>query len=84
MVKEGDLVAVFHSVHRVLKAEKILKEHQLPFRMIPAPRQIAADCGLALCFVPEDRSAIEDVLTAAEMGIVELWRFESGDYSRLK
>jgi hypothetical protein len=35
MVKENDYVAIFHSIHRVLKAEKILKQEQQDFLLIP-------------------------------------------------
>ena len=48
MVKDGDYVAIFNSVHRVMEAEKLLKEKRLAVLLIPAPRALAADCGLAL------------------------------------
>lgn len=50
MVKNGDLLAVFNSAHRVMKAESILKSNKLPILLIPAPRALSADCGLALRF----------------------------------
>lgn len=84
MVKDGDYVAVFHSVHRVLKAEKILKEAAAAFRLIPAPRQISADCGLALVFAPEVRADIESLLTQADLSIVELWIMVSGAYRQVR
>ncbi len=80
MVKEGDYVAVFNSVHRVLKAEKILKEAGASFCLIPAPRQISADCGLALCFAPDVRAEIEVLLNQADLPIVALWVMQSGAY----
>lgn len=84
MVSEGHLVAIFHSVHRVLKAEKVLKHRHLTFRLIPAPRQIAADCGLALSFSQESLADIESALVAEDITIVELWRMGVGEYSRVK
>ena len=80
MVKEGDYVAVFHSVHRVLKAEKVLKEAGATFCLIPAPRQISADCGLALSFAPDVRAEIEALLNQAGLPIVALWAMQSGSY----
>jgi hypothetical protein len=78
VVKEGDYVAVFHSVHRVLKAEKILKEASISFTLIPAPRQLSADCGLALCFDPAESARIADMLDGAGVAIVELWLMQAG------
>lgn len=62
MVKESDYVAIFHSIHRVLKAEKILKHDGVEFLLIPVPRQLTSDCGLALRFSPEAKDTLLDVL----------------------
>lgn len=83
VVKEGDFIAVFHSVHRVLKAEKILKEAGIAFTLIPAPRQLSADCGLALCFDPVERARIAAMLDRAGVAIVELWVMQTGNYSQM-
>ncbi|HMB15026.1 MAG TPA: DUF3343 domain-containing protein [Pelovirga sp.] len=83
MVKEADCVAVFHSVHRVLKAEKILKEAGIAFALIPAPRQLSADCGLALCFAPLERAGISEILEGAGVAIAELWVLETGKYRQI-
>ncbi len=54
MVMDGQFLAVFNSAHRVMKAEGILKGLGLEILLIPAPRQLQTDCGLALRF-SEDR-----------------------------
>ena len=48
MVQDGQLLAVFNSAHRVMKAENILKKAGLPILLIPAPRALSTDCGLAI------------------------------------
>lgn len=63
MIQEGHLLAVFNSAHRVMKAESRLKALGLPILLIPAPRQLQTDCGLALRFTEEDRA---DVMSALE------------------
>lgn len=83
MVKEGDYVAVFHSVHRVLKAEKILKAAGIAFRLIPAPRQLSADCGLALCFAQTEHAGIDDMLGRDGVPIAELWVMQAGIYRQI-
>lgn len=62
MVQEGQLLAVFNSAHRVMKAESVLKALGLSILLIPAPRQLQTDCGLALRFTEEDRGRIMQTL----------------------
>jgi hypothetical protein len=73
MVKDGDFVAVFNSIHRVMKAEKLLKAEGLKVLLIPAPRSITSDCGLALRFAAEDRSAVEKAMAESNLLPEELY-----------
>ena len=67
MVSEGDFIAVFNSIHRVMKAEQHLKERRLPILLIPAPRSVSSDCGLAIRYAESDRMAVETVLVATDL-----------------
>jgi hypothetical protein len=58
MINEGDLLAVFNSAHRVMKAEELLKKLGLPVLLIPAPRALSTDCGLALRFGDDSNDSI--------------------------
>ena len=80
MVKENDYVAIFHSIHRVLKAEKILKQADVAFLLIPVPRQLTSDCGLALRFSPEAKDALMGVLASAELSPAEMFQRSDGRY----
>jgi hypothetical protein len=62
MVNEGDFVALFQSMHRVLKAEKILKQEVARFLLIPAPRELSSACGLAIRYEAADKDRIETIL----------------------
>lgn len=83
MVREGDLVAIFHSIHRVMQAEKVLKQAGVDILLIPAPRKLSADCGLAIRFLPDMQSRVEDVLRREGLLPAELYRFERDEYFRL-
>ena len=37
-------VALFDSVSHVMKAEKILKEANIPYKIVPVPKSISSDC----------------------------------------
>lgn len=53
------LVILFKAVSYALKAEKILQQEGLPYKLIPVPKQISSDCGVCLRFEPQHRERIE-------------------------
>ncbi|MHB8059185.1 MAG: DUF3343 domain-containing protein [Desulfuromonadaceae bacterium] len=63
MIQNGQLLAVFNSAHRVMKAENILKRCGLTILLIPAPRAISTDCGLAIRY---DSDLYDRVLQALD------------------
>lgn len=80
MVRENDFIAIFHSIHRVMKAEKILKDAAITMLLIPAPRQISSDCGLALRFSEEDAEKVLDLLAAQGFPPSEVYQFQRGKF----
>lgn len=83
MVREGDMVAVFNNIHRVMKAEKILKEHRLDILLIPAPRSLQSDCGLAIRYSETDREMVENTLAEAQLVPEELYRKSGETFIRI-
>ncbi len=47
MERKTWLLLTFYTTAGAMKWEKICKEKNLPGRLIPVPRSITADCGLA-------------------------------------
>jgi hypothetical protein len=80
MVRENDYIAVFHSIHRVMKAEKILKGGGVSILLIPAPRQISSDCGLALRYTPEDAARVKDLLVTQDLPPTEVYQYQGGKF----
>lgn len=80
MVHDQDFVAIFHSIHRVLKAEKVLKAAGVDFLLIPVPRQLTSDCGLALRIAPEQRAAVYAVLSEHDLLPAELHQKTDGTF----
>jgi hypothetical protein len=80
MVNDQDYVAIFHSIHRVLRAEQLLKQAGVAFLLIPVPRQLTADCGLALRIAPPQLTAAYAVLAAAALLPPELYRLCAGEF----
>ena len=84
MVRDQDFVAIFHSIHRVMKVEKILKREGADILLIPVPRQLASDCGLAIRFAPSEHGRIEEILAREGLLPAELYCREGEKYRRIE
>jgi len=80
---ERDGVLIFHSIHRVMKAEKALKGAGLDVRLMPVPRQLSSDCGLSLAFFLRDREAAQQALEEAGCPFEELHALEGKGYRKV-
>ena len=83
VVNEGDCLAIFHSVHRVMKAEKILTGQRLDILLIPVPRQLSADCGMAIRYPYELHSEVQRTLAESALPAAEVWLMHAGKYQSL-
>ncbi|HML77893.1 DUF3343 domain-containing protein [Geobacter sulfurreducens] len=83
MVREGERVAIFNSIHRVMKAEKLLKGQGVVILLIPAPRDLHADCGLAIRYASADAVVVESSLREADLEPEEIHEKTAVGYSRL-
>jgi hypothetical protein len=84
VVKDGDYVAIFNSIHRVMEAERLLKGLHLTILLIPAPRALAADCGLAIRYAEDVRREVEDALGKAGLMPRALYRKNGEDFEKLE
>lgn len=84
MIAEGDRIALFNSPTRVMKAEKLLRRAGLPCRLIPAPRQAAEGCALALRFSAAEQPAIFKELAAANLTPRRLYVNKQGQLCALE
>lgn len=55
------IILTFQSTHHVLKSEKILMEAGFRFDIIPTPKNISSDCGMAIRF--DDQFVSKSLLT---------------------
>jgi hypothetical protein len=42
------LILIFESIHKVLKAEQILVNNKIKFDIIPTPKEFSSDCGMSV------------------------------------
>jgi hypothetical protein len=83
VIKDGDYVAIFNSIHRVMEAERLLKDRQLKVLLIPAPRALAADCGLAIRYAEDVRSEVEGSLAEAGLLPRDLYRKSGEEFIKI-
>lgn len=84
MIKNGSLLAVFNSAHRVMKAESILKKCHLAILLIPAPRALSTDCGLAIRYESDISDCVLQALTAEKLLPDSIYRKNSDvDFERV-
>ncbi|MFZ4858469.1 MAG: DUF3343 domain-containing protein [Desulfuromonadaceae bacterium] len=78
MIQNGQLLAVFNSAHRVMKAESILKKCRLAILLIPAPRALSTDCGLAIRYDSEISDTVFQSLASEKLLPASIYR-KAGD-----
>lgn len=61
----GRIILVFASNTQVLNAEDLLDDLDLPFELIPVPKEVNPNCGLAISFHEEDSPPIMAALQKA-------------------
>lgn len=77
-VKEPALIITFATTAAAMKTERACAERRLPGRLIPVPREITADCGLAWKAPPGEKERFARELRDAgiewaDMIVLETW-----------
>ena len=62
-------VVIFHTNSAVLRAEKILLREGLTIKLIPVPRHLSSDCGIALRFNLSVETNVREILEATGVAI---------------
>ena len=60
-------VVLFYTTSSVMRAEKILMKENLTVKLIPTPRDLSSDCGIALRFDWDHVDRVEDLLDTARV-----------------
>ncbi len=78
-------VFLFESVHRVMKAEKLLQGKGIKVDLIPVPREISSDCGVAIELSIESEEKALLFLGEHKITILECYfRDKSGRFEKKK
>jgi hypothetical protein len=76
-------ILLLPSVHQVMKAEKILKGRGIGVDLIPVPREISSDCGVAVEISVDSEDEAFRALEENKMRFIECYvRGPSGEFKK--
>lgn len=81
---EETRVAVFRSIHYLLAAERLFHRHRVHCDLIPMPRGLSSDCGMALAFRARDAEPAGRILSDSRLRLRGIFRLEGADWRRLE
>lgn len=62
-------VVLFYTTSAAMRAEKTLKRNNVTIKLIPAPRELSSDCGIALRFNWDQAENVKNLLDGARVEI---------------
>jgi hypothetical protein len=77
-------ILVFDSIHHVLAAERALLDQAVWCDLIPTPREVSSDCGMALEMRPADWPVAEVVARSLARPPVGVYRHTAGGYEPVR
>jgi len=77
---KNSVFLLFHTIHDVLRAEKIMKERSAAYELVPVPRNLSSDCGMAIR-LDDDPKDIGHYLSGIQ--IAGRFSFDGANYKRL-
>ena len=78
--EEARWIALFDSIHYVLAAERVFKERGVWYDLVPVPRDLSADCGMALEFRATDLDEAREALADPRVKPRAVYRPAAGRY----
>jgi len=70
-----DGLITFFASHHALRAEKVLTESALAAKLVPGPKELSPNCGVALRFRYERRDDALDILATKKVKVDEVLEY---------
>jgi len=68
-LKMSQGVFLFPSIHFAIRAEKLMKEKGISYKLIPVPRHLSSDCGVCLRIPWEKKEEVLALLAQAKVKV---------------
>jgi hypothetical protein len=75
-----DGVVLFHTSSSAIRAEKILAREKIASKLIPTPRELSSDCGIALGFQSVERARVTELLNGARVETAGIHQMNGGKW----
>ena len=69
----------FYASEHAMRAERILERADLQARLVPGPREVSPNCGVAVAFLWEEEPEVERALTESKVRFEAIHRSELDD-----
>lgn len=56
------ILCLLESIHKVIAAEKVIAGEKIVYQIIPVPKQITTECGMAIQIEAYDQIRVETLL----------------------
>jgi hypothetical protein len=77
-MKWGGVVSFYASEH-AMRAERTLQRADLHARLVPGPREVSPNCGVAVAFDWKEEPQVEQALQDAKIRFEAIHRFDLDD-----
>jgi hypothetical protein len=74
-------VSFFASEH-AMRSERVFQRSGIPARLVPGPREVSPNCGVAVAFVWEDEPRVAQALADSRIRYEAIHRYELDDDTR--
>jgi len=75
-----DLILVFGTVQRVMRAERAARQHGLDIDTVPAPRTVSSECGVVLSACAVDAGQLASILVGLGLQPSATYRLRTGTW----
>ena len=79
-MKTKTLALLFKNVHQVMMAEDLLNSANIECDLVPVPREISSECGLAMILTGSHIKAALNIVDSSEAEVVARYRVIDGRY----
>ena len=69
----------FFASEHAMRAERVLERAELPARLVPGPREVSPNCGVAVAFRWDDEPRVEEALRDKKIRYEAIHRYELDD-----
>jgi hypothetical protein len=80
-LKWGGVVSFYASEH-AMRAERVFERSGIRARLVPGPREVSPNCGVAVAFAWEDEPEVAQALRDSKIRFEAIHRYEFDDESR--